>query len=281
MSLHYLWKHEPRNCVYSVMHDIRWDHPRRRIQMKFCVVAGLQEIVMRLEFHQNRLSGFGAVENRILFFRTDFTKPINTAISMRKGIFLPPTSPKPLNRVWRNSNLRTISWRPATVQNFISIRRRGWSQRIPSMTDKTQFRVHVSPGSAKTLGRRGGITNHYSIAYSQQHLCQKLPKSVDVSTKKRPPKHFLKSSKLANFARLQFNSMNMCLFSIKLPILVKICPTVIEILTFNKWSLKFTVYRSVFSCLRSMKLTDVSIDAIVALAKQKETNWYLVPKILF
>jgi len=45
----------------------------------------------------------------------------------------------------------------------------------------------------------------------------------------------------------------------------------------------FKVYRlqkGVF-CLRSMKLTDVSIDAIVALAKQKETNWYLVPKILF
>jgi len=30
----------------------------------------------------------------------------------------------------------------------------------------------------------------------------------------------------------------MCLFSIKLPILVKICPTIIEILTFNKWSSK-------------------------------------------
>jgi len=30
--------------------------------------------------------------------------------------------------------------------------------------------------------------------------------------------------------------MNICLFSIKFAILVKICPTVIEILTFNKWS---------------------------------------------
>jgi len=29
--------------------------------------------------------------------------------------------------------------------------------------------------------------------------------------------------------------MNICLFSIKLPILVKTCLTVIEILTFNKW----------------------------------------------
>jgi len=35
--------------------------------------------------------------------------------------------------------------------------------------------------------------------------------------------------------------MNICLFSIKLPILVQICPTIIEILTCNKWSSK--VYR--------------------------------------
>jgi len=34
--------------------------------------------------------------------------------------------------------------------------------------------------------------------------------------------------------QLQFNTMNVCLFSTKLPIFVKICPTVIEILTFNK-----------------------------------------------
>jgi len=62
---------------------------------------------------------------------------------------------------------------------------------------------------------------------------------------------------------------------------VKICPTVIEILTFNKWSLKFTVSRSVLSYLRSMELTDISIDANVTLAKQKQTKWCLIPKILF
>jgi len=55
-----------------------------------------------------------------------------------------------------------------------------------------------------------------------------------VSTKNASPKHVLKSSKLASFAQLRFNSMNICLFSMKLPILVKICPTIIEILTFNK-----------------------------------------------
>jgi len=36
--------------------------------------------------------------------------------------------------------------------------------------------------------------------------------------------------------QLQFNSMNIGLFSIQLPILVEICPTIIEILTINKWS---------------------------------------------
>jgi len=52
---------------------------------------------------------------------------------------------------------------------------------------------------------------------------------------------------------------------------MKICPTVSEISTFNKWSLKFTVSRSVLSYLRSMELTDVSIT-IVTLTKQKQTN---------
>jgi len=99
--------------------------------------------------------------------------------------------------------------------------------------------------------------------------------------KNGPPKHALKFSKLASFAQFQFNSMNICLFSIKVPISVKICPTVIEILTFNKWSQKFTISRSVISYVQSMQLTDVSIDAIVVLAKQKRTKWCLVPKIWF
>jgi len=72
--------------------------------------------------------------------------------------------------------------------------------------------------------------------------------------------------------------MNICPFSIKAPILVKIYPTIIEIWT---WSQKFAVSRSVISYLQSMELTDVSIDAIHALAKQKQTKWCLVPKILF
>ena len=57
--------------------------------------------------------------------------------------------------------------------------------------------------------------------------------------------------------------MNIRLFSIKLPILVKICTTITEILTFNKWSQNFTISRSVLSYLRSMELTDVSMDAML------------------
>ena len=118
--------------------------------------------------------------------------------------------------------------------------------------------------------------------------CCRLPLTVThidivhcVHEKTAPLSMLKKFSKLASFAQFQFNSMNICLFSIKLPILVKIFPTVIEILTFNKWSQKFTVSRSVISYLQFMELTDVSIDAIVALAKQKQTKWCLVPKILF
>jgi len=50
-----------------------------------------------------------------------------------------------------------------------------------TVIQRTISEVHVSPGSAQTLVRRGEITNRHSIAYSfQQYLCQKLPKSVDV-----------------------------------------------------------------------------------------------------
>jgi len=48
---------------------------------------------------------------------------------------------------------------------------------------------------------------------------------------------------------------------------MKICPTVIEILTFNQCSLKFTVSRSVLSYLRSMELTDVSIASRIGKTK--------------
>jgi len=83
------------------------------------------------------------------------------------------TAPNPLNRFWWNSNLRTIFWRSSTMQNFISIRRRGWSRRIASMTEKTISGVHVSSGSAETLVRIGGIPNHHSIAYSLSDICAK------------------------------------------------------------------------------------------------------------
>jgi len=66
--------------------------------------------------------------------------------------------------------------------------------------------------------------------------------------------------------------MNICLFSIKLPILVKICPTITEILTFNKWSQKFTISRSVLSYLRSMELTDVSMDAMLQWQNKNKQN---------
>jgi len=85
-----------------------------------------------------------------------------------------------------------------------------------------------------------------------------------------PPAHVQISSKLASFAQLQFNSMNICLFSIKLPILEKISPSVIEILTFNEWSSK--VYRFQ-KCAFLLTLhgvdSNISIDTFVTLAKKQ------------
>jgi len=51
---------------------------------------------------------------------------------------------------------------------------------VYSITEKTIFRVHVSPGSAETLVRRGGITNNHSIVYSISNISAKKLKSVDV-----------------------------------------------------------------------------------------------------
>ena len=42
------------------------------------------------------------------------------------------------------------------------------------MTEKTTIsRVHVSSGSAATLVRRGGMTNHHLIAYSLSKIADK------------------------------------------------------------------------------------------------------------
>jgi len=56
---------------------------------------------------------------------------------------------------------------------FTLIWRRGWSQQIPSMIEKTISGVRVFPGSAETLVRTGEITNHHSIAYSLSNVSAK------------------------------------------------------------------------------------------------------------
>jgi len=53
------------------MLGIRPDHPHRRIEMRFCMAAGLQGEVLRFEFYQNRLGGFGAVRGQNLPFPND------------------------------------------------------------------------------------------------------------------------------------------------------------------------------------------------------------------
>ena len=58
ICLFLLWK----ICnVYSGKLRICRDHPYRRLEIKCCIMGGLQEIVLKFEFNQNRSSGFGAV----------------------------------------------------------------------------------------------------------------------------------------------------------------------------------------------------------------------------
>jgi len=90
MSLHYTGKHEPTEIVLSVMLDNHWDHPCRQIEMKFCVVADLQEIVLRFKFYQNRLSSFGAVVGSKFSLSHWFGRSIDLAKSIGNGKFRPP-----------------------------------------------------------------------------------------------------------------------------------------------------------------------------------------------
>ena len=55
------------------------------------------------------------------------------AKSMGMGKLWPPTAQKLLNRFWWKWNLRSIIWRPPTMQDFISIRQRGWPRWIASL----------------------------------------------------------------------------------------------------------------------------------------------------
>jgi len=60
---------------------IRQDHPRRRIEMKSCMVGGLQMIDLRFHFHQNRLSSFWAVGGHNLPI------PIDLAIGLYNSLY--------------------------------------------------------------------------------------------------------------------------------------------------------------------------------------------------
>ena len=99
---------------------------------------------------------------------------------------------------------------------------------------------------------------------------------------KVPPLHVLKCSKLASFVQSKFDSMNICLLSIKLSILVKVSFTVIQILTFNKWSSvqKFTISRIVLSYLLPWSWLWRQHWHNCHASKTK-ANWCSIVKILF
>jgi len=56
----------PGNGVFSVTVGIRRDHTRRRIEVKFCMMADLQELVLRFEFHKNKRFGSCGVSKFVL-----------------------------------------------------------------------------------------------------------------------------------------------------------------------------------------------------------------------
>jgi len=107
------------------------------------------------------------------------------AKSMGKGKFRPPQL---RNRLIDFDEIRTLELPPEDHSPCKISSRSEYSGlwvvsaniQFVTVTEKTIFGVHVSPGSAETLVRRGGITNHDSIAYSLSNSCVKIPKSVEV-----------------------------------------------------------------------------------------------------
>jgi len=129
-----------------------------------------------VRFHQNWLDGFIAVWDRNLPFHTDLAVFPSVWWNPweRANFDHPPTATKPLKWFWWNTNCRTVSWRSANMLTLISIWQRGWSRWIPSMTEKTKFNGYMfPPGSAETLARRGGTTNHHSTGYSLSKISAK------------------------------------------------------------------------------------------------------------
>jgi len=85
----------------------------------------------------------------------------------------------------------TCVWLPDYHFLYCSTNYKNWSMNVEDIASKISyfrytawlkrpnFWVHVSPDSAETLAREGGITNHHLIAYSLSNiLCKKLSKSV-------------------------------------------------------------------------------------------------------
>ena len=75
---------------------IRQDHPRRRIEMKSCMVGGLQVIFLSFEFHQNPLSGFRAVGGRNLpsplTWPLAYTTACTTVQAVKSGTYHIPST---------------------------------------------------------------------------------------------------------------------------------------------------------------------------------------------
>jgi len=67
---------------------IRRNHSRCRIEMKSCMVGGLQMLVLRFEFHKNRLGGFGAVGGRNLPIPTDLAIDLYNSLYYQKILLL-------------------------------------------------------------------------------------------------------------------------------------------------------------------------------------------------
>ena len=174
MYMHYLGKRDPGKCLFSHA----WYSPRPPTSDRNEILHGgwPSGDSSEVAISSKSVKRFRRFWGRNLPFAIDLAKSVGKRPNKwERANFNPSQLRKRLTDV---DKIRTSELAPEDQPSCkISFRFYDVSaqatKRIPSMTEKTICGVHVSPGSAETLIRKGGTANHHSIAYSLSNMSVK------------------------------------------------------------------------------------------------------------
>jgi len=121
---------------------IRRDHSRSRIEMKFCVVGGLQGVILRFKFHRHWLRGFGAVGVAICPFPLTWPLAYTTGCTTVQAVILA---------------IEECNWRSFALKHPMStiLKCRPCNDSVRTSL-MSSVRAHLRITSWKRLGRTSG-----------------------------------------------------------------------------------------------------------------------------